>query len=308
MSTAADQLHIEYDAPIDTWFHIGGRAKRLAMPETSEELLRCIELDDELRVLGEGANLLVDDAGVSDLVVSLQQGDFTRTLIDETTGIVQAGAGVALPSLISRCVRSGLGGLEKLAGIPATLGGATIMNAGGTFGELAQFVVRVYAIDRAGREHAFDRTQIDFGYRRSRLNHLIVSGVVLQLEPGDKDTIKQNREACMRYKAQSQPLGDKSAGCVFKNPTLIDPIEEIGQAGDRVSAGMLIDRAGCKGLSVGGASVSQVHANFITTKPDARAHHVIELIGQVRQRVLDRYGVSLDNELIIWTDREEHQP
>lgn len=109
----------------------------------------------------------------------------------------------------------------------------------------------------------------------------------------------------MKYKAQSQPLGDKSAGCAFKNPTLIEPIEDIGEAGQRVSAGMLIDRTGCKGLSVGGASVSQLHANFITTNPDALASHVIELIEQTRQRVFDRFGVSLHNELVIWSDHKE---
>lgn len=301
MSTASDQLNIIHDAPIPTWFHIGGRADRLAKPMNAGELLACLELDDGLRLLGEGANLLVDDDGVSDLVVSLQQGSFLDTLIDESTGLVQAGAGVALPGLINRCVRSGLGGLEKLAGIPATLGGAIIMNAGGAFGEISQHIAQVHAIDRAGREHSFDRGQIDFAYRQSHLNHLIITGAVLQLEIGDREEIAESRARCMRYKADSQPLGDKSAGCVFKNPTLTERIEDFGKEGDRVSAGMLIDRAGLKCLSVRGATVSQVHANFITTTPEARAHDVIELIELVRQRVLDRFGINLHNELVIWS-------
>lgn len=302
MSTASDQLNIQRDVPISTWFHIGGGARRFARPQSGEELLACIELDDQLRVLGEGANLLVGDEGVSDLVLSLQQGIFVDSNIDATTGLVHAGAGVALPGLINRCVRQGLGGLEKLAGIPATLGGAVIMNAGGAFGDMSRFVVQVSAIDRAGRIHTFDRNQIDFGYRQSHLNHLIVTGVVFQLEPGDPAEIAQSRADCMEYKAKTQPLGDKSAGCVFKNPVLLEPIEDIGGASERISAGMLIDRAGCKGLSVRGASVSQVHANFITTTPDARAQDVIELIEDVRERVFDRYGVALQNELVIWTD------
>jgi UDP-N-acetylmuramate dehydrogenase len=304
VSTASDQLHIQHDAPISTWFHIGGGAKRFVRPQTAEELLACIELDDRLRVLGEGANLLVDDAGVSDLVLSLQQGIFIDSQIDETTGLVHAGAGVALPGLINRCVRSGLGGLEKLAGIPATLGGAVIMNAGGAFGDIAQFVVQVSAIDRVGRIHTFDRSQIDFAYRQSHLNHLIVTGVVLQLTPGDREEIARSRAECMEYKARSQPLGDKSAGCVFKNPTLLEPIEGIGGASERVSAGMLIDRAGCKGHTIRGASVSEVHANFITTTPDAKAHDVVELIEVVRERVFDRFGVALQNELVIWSDEQ----
>jgi UDP-N-acetylmuramate dehydrogenase len=110
----------------------------------------------------------------------------------------------------------------------------------------------------------------------------------------------------MAYKSKSQPLGEKSAGCVFKNPTLTNPIEGIGDAGERVSAGMLIDRAGLKGLSVRGASVSQVHANFITTTPDAHARDVIELIELVRARVADAFGVHLHNELVIWSDRKEN--
>lgn len=307
MSTASGQLNIQHDAPISTWFHIGGGAKRLARPETGEDLLACLELDDQLRVLGEGANLLVDDGGVSELVLSLQQGIFIEAQIDESTGLVHAGAGVALPSLINRCVRQGLAGLEKLAGIPATLGGAVIMNAGGAFGEMSQFVVQVTAIDRAGRVHTFDRNQIDFAYRQSHLNHLIVTGIVLQLEPGESEEIARSRAHCMDYKAKTQPLGDKSAGCVFKNPTLLEPIEGIGGASERVSAGMLIDRTGCKGLSVRGASVSQLHANFITTSPGAYARDVIELIEQVRERVFDRYGVALQNELIIWSSPTEDE-
>jgi UDP-N-acetylmuramate dehydrogenase len=303
VSTASHQLDIHENAPISTWFHIGGRAERLARPMSHEDLLACLELDDELRVLGEGANLLVDDGGVADLVVSLQQGVFVDTQLDERTGSVYAGAGAALPGLINRCVRSGLGGLEKLAGIPATVGGAIIMNAGGAFGEVAQHITRVDAIDRAGRTHSFDRAQIDFGYRQSHLNHLIITGAEFRLKPGNPDEIVQSRAECMSYKAKSQPLGEKSAGCVFKNPTLVDPIPGVGEAGERVSAGMLIDRAGLKGLSVRGASVSDVHANFITTTPDAQARDVIELIQQVRTHVEDTLGVSLHNELVIWSDR-----
>ena len=305
MSTASHQLDVQEHAPISTWFHIGGRAHRLARPKNTDELLACIEIDDELRVLGEGAILLVDDAGVSDLVVSLQQGAFIDTQIDETSGLVYAGAGVALPGLINRCVRSGLGGLEKLAGIPATVGGAIIMNAGGAFGEIAQFVTQVRAIDRAGRTHEFDRAQIDFAYRQSHLNHLIITGAVLQLEPGNTTEIAACRAECMAYKAKSQPLGEKSAGCVFKNPTLIDPIEGIGESGDRVSAGMLIDRAGLKGLDIRGASVSHIHANFITTTPDAHARDVIELIEQIQSRVQDTFGVQLQRELVVWSQQEE---
>lgn len=302
MSTGTQNLRIERDAPIPTWFRIGGGAKRLARPESVPELVACLEIDDEFKVLGEGANLLVDDDGISRLVVSLKSRGFKQVEIDPATGVVRAGAGVSLPGLISRCVRDGVGGLEALSGIPATVGGAAIMNAGGSFGSFSDLVLAVHAIDRAGREHTYERAQIDYNYRQSHLNHLIVTEVVLQLTPTDREDLRRRRAECMEYKVGSQPLGEKSAGCVFKNPTLLEPIEGIGGASERVSAGMLIDRAGCKGMSVGGATVSHLHANFITTTADAHAHEVIELIAQVRERVYTHFGVSLHNELVIWSD------
>ena len=296
-------VQIEQNAPIATWFHIGGTAAKLAKPTSVDELRACLDIDDEFKVLGDGANLLVDDEGTTGLVVSLQTRGFDHIEIDRATGIVRAGSGASLPGLINRCVRQGVGGLEVLAGIPATVGGATIMNAGGAFGEIGDRVHTVHAIDRAGRTHSIDRSQIDFGYRQSLLNHLILTEVVFQLEPGDIDVIKAARERCMGYKAKSQPLGEKSAGCVFKNPMLHESIEGIGQAGERVSAGMLLDRAGCKGMGHNGAVVSDVHANFITTRADTKARSVIELIAQVQARVFDVFGVRLDRELVIWGDR-----
>ena len=302
MTPLTQQLQIERNAPIPTWFHIGGCAKALARPNTTAQLLECLDIDDELVVLGEGANLLVDDAGISKLVVSLQTDGFKSVEIDDATGIVIAGAGAALPNLINRCVRQGLGGLEVLAGIPATVGGAAIMNAGGAFGEMADVVIAIHAIDRAGREHTFNRSQIDFAYRQSHLNHLIVTQVVFQLTPGNFGDIKASLNKCMTYKANSQPLGEKSAGCVFKNPILSESIEGIADASSRVSAGLLIDRAGCKGMSVGGATVSNVHANFITTTKDTSARDVMALIIQVQQRVFDSFHTKLDQEVVIWSD------
>jgi len=299
MSTSQEALTIETDAPISTWFHVGGKADRFARPNSTEELLQCLELDPDLLVLGEGANLLVDDAGVNHLVVSLQSDGF-RNIEYDPSGLVRVGAGVALPRLINECVKRGLAGIESLAGIPATMGGAAIMNAGGAFGELASAVHTVHAIDRGGREHAFRRDQIDFDYRQSRLNHLIITGVELLLEQSDVGACQAELARCMDYKAGTQPLKDKSAGCVFKNPTLADDLMDIGAAGQRVSAGMLIDRAGGKSMRVGGASVSDVHANFIVCEPDARARDVIDLIARVQQRVLDTFGVALEREVVIW--------
>ncbi len=300
MSTQTPSVQIETDAPIPTWFGVGGTADRLARPTSAEELRQCIELDPDLRVLGDGANLLVDDAGVGELVVDLSQGSFREVAIHDETGFVVAGSGVRLPQLINECVRRGLGGLETLAGIPASVGGAVVMNAGGAFGEIRESVLRVHAMDRAGREHAIDRSHIDFGYRRSRLNHLILTSVEFTLRPGDAETLRKRLRECMEYKKSTQPLKDDSAGCVFKNPTLERDIEGVGGAGQRVSAGMVIDRAGLKGCRVGGAEVSAQHGNFIVTGEGSTARDVIELIALVQERVLATFGVMLEREVVVW--------
>lgn len=300
MSTQTPSVPIEINAPIPTWFGVGGLADRLARPSTIEELRQCVELDPDLRVLGDGANLLVDDAGVGELVVELSRGVFREIAVHDETGFVIAGAGVRLPQLINECVRRGLGGLEALAGIPASVGGAVVMNAGGAFGEIRETVLRVHAMDRAGREHAIDRTHIDFGYRRSRLNHLLITSVEFTLAPGDPETLRKRLMDCMAYKKATQPLREDSAGCVFKNPTLTRGIEGVGEAGQRVSAGMLIDRAGLKGARVGGAEVSQLHANFIVTHEGATARDIIELIALVQRRVEQSCGVRLEREVVIW--------
>lgn len=295
-------VQIEHDVPIPTWFGIGGRADRLARPADAHELGACIRLDPALRVLGDGANLLVDDAGVGELVVALTGAAFTGWRIDRTSGRVEAMAGANLPKLILETVRVGLSGIEGLGGIPATIGGAVIMNAGGAFGQVADAVSRVHALRRDGSEVSLERDEIDFRYRHSGLNDLILTSVELELHEEDPAALRARLKEVMEYKKRSQPMAERSAGCVWKNPTLPHDLPDVGPKGERVSAGLLIDRAGCKGLRVGGASVSPRHANFVVTEPGdgARAGDVIRLMEQTRLRVLDRFGVALEPEVVIW--------
>jgi len=270
----------------------------------------CVELDPSLVVLGDGANLLVDDAGIESLVVDLSAAAFTaKSQAHEQSGgtiSITVGAGVRLPRLINDTVAAGLGGLEGLAGIPASLGGAVRMNAGGAFGEIASAVVAVQGLDRAGNAVRLERNQIDFGYRRSGLEDLIITAVELGLHPGTKNELKRRRLEVMEHKTATQPLDAKSAGCCFKNPTLerdLDDIDGLGAAGERVAAGLLIDRAGGKSLSVRGAKVSELHANFVVTTPDTKARDVIELMELVEQCVFDRFGVTLEREVVVWSRR-----
>jgi UDP-N-acetylmuramate dehydrogenase len=310
MSSAAvtPDLAIEQRAPIPTWFGVGGGADRLARPRSTAELRRCLEIDHGLRVLGDGANLLVDDDGVGDLVVSLSAPEFTRFEIDPSSGVVHAGGAVKLPSLINRTTDAGLAGLETLAGFPATIGGAVVMNAGGKYGEIADHLVRVWAVDRSGREHVLERSSIGFGYRRSGLNDLIVTAAEFQLSPDDPGRLKSFKHEVMEYKRQTQPLAENSAGCCYKNPTLANdlrlPDPDAGARqfvrGQRVSAGLLIDRAGCKGMRLGSALVSQQHGNFITADNGGKARDVILLIDQVAARVREEFGVELQTEVVIW--------
>ncbi len=300
MDTQTPSVEIETDAPISTWFGVGGRADRLARPRTLDELLECVRIDPDLRILGDGANLLVDDAGVGELVVDLSQGVFKEVEFRSEIDFVVAGAGARLPQLITECARRGLAGLETLAGIPASVGGAVIMNAGGAFGRISDTLARVCAIDRAGREHRFERSQIDFAYRQSRLNHLILTSAEFSLTPGEPAALRDELKRCMAYKKETQPLERVSAGCVFKNPTLREAIEGVGDEGERVSAGKLIDLSGLKGERVGGAKVSDQHANFIVTRDSASARDVIDLIAVVAERVHDRFGVRLEREVVIW--------
>ncbi len=289
---------IERDAPIDTWFRIGGRADRLVRIRTEADLLRALETDQNVRILGDGANLLVDDDGVAELVAATKA--FSNVAVDEAAATISAAAGADLPRLINTAVRAGLAGLEGLAGIPASIGGAIMMNAGGRFGEIKDAVAAVHVVDRAGRRRTLTRGEIDFSYRHSGLEGLIILGAEFQLQKAEREPLRANQVEVMRYKKESQPLAADSAGCVFKNPTLLRDLDGIAAAGARVSAGMLIDRAGCKGLTIGGASISERHGNFFVTTPGATARDVITLMEEASRRVSDAFGVTLEPEVVVW--------
>ncbi|MGD9790355.1 MAG: UDP-N-acetylmuramate dehydrogenase [Phycisphaerales bacterium] len=310
LSSAPDITH---DHAIETWFGIGGRADRFASPQSVDQLRACIEVDPNLRVLGEGANLLVDDAGVADLVVTLNSGEFKAIEFDERERTLRVGAGVDLRMLIPKVVRLGWAGLEGLGGIPASIGGAIVMNAGGTHGQISDRLTRVHALDREARTITLERGEIDFSYRHSGLNHLLITSAEFRFGEGDAIELRETHRRIMEAKGASQPLAAHSAGCCFKNPItphdlapLPPALPDGAKRGSRVPAGLLIDHAGCKGLSRGLCEVSHQHANFIVTpKPDSRkkaaARDVARLMLEVRAKVHDRFGITLEPEVVIWT-------
>ncbi len=323
MTTAVieqDPLIIQH-APIPTWFGIGGSADRFCRPASADALRRCIEIDPALRVLGDGANLLVDDDGVGELVVELSSPAFTKIEMDARTGRTVVGAGVDLAKLVTESVRAGLSGLEGLGGIPATVGGALMMNAGGAFGEIGPSVVRVFAVDRSGAEVVLENTRtlstlgtdrsepqsvarVDFSYRHSGMQGLVITGAELMLPPADPAALRARLKEVMAYKKGSQPMADNSAGCCFKNPTLSADLHDIAEKGKRVSAGLLIDRAGCKGLRSGGAMVSPRHGNFVVTDKGAAARDVINLMELMTARVFDVFGVTIEREVVVWSRKD----
>ena len=303
MSRVLEHLEILEGAPIPTWFAVGGVADRLCRPSDASGVSRCVRAmapgDGPIRVLGDGANLLVDDAGVDGLVLDTAGLDTVE--IDPVNGFVRAGAGVKLPKLITRTARLGLAGLEVLAGIPASVGGAAVMNAGGKFGSIADVISAVEVVrDDDGTVARVGRDSIGYGYRRSGLAGVVVA-VEFQLEPGDPVPIRDRLKSCMEYKKASQPMSADSAGCCFKNPVVPDSIDGVAEAGTRVSAGLLLDRAGCKGLRVGGAGVSEAHANFLVTDAGACARDVVGLMERVAARVYEAYGVMLEREVVVWS-------
>jgi UDP-N-acetylmuramate dehydrogenase len=290
------------DAPIGatmTWYGIGGRADLLIKPRTVDALAtlvkRCYRSGTPLRVLGAGANLLVADEGIDGVVVKLDSPAFTEIKYNATGDVhaMRAGGGADLPKVLMDATRRGLEGLSQMAGIPATIGGAIRMNAGGAYGSIGEAVQTVTCLTRAGETVTYPAREIKFGYRSTNIPDPIIISATFGLAQTDPIKLRDLVKEIFAYKKSTQPLADYSAGCTFKNP--IDPVTE-----QRVPAGKLIDEAGLKGLKVGGATVSDRHANFIVTAPGATADDVVKLLETVKQRVCDATGIQLEEEIVIW--------
>jgi UDP-N-acetylmuramate dehydrogenase len=278
-----------------TWMNVGGAADLFFAPADVQSLQallqRAHEQDLPVRVIGGGANLLVDDDGVDGVVISLEHDSFRAARLDRYPAAAGVAAGADLPKLVMETARQGLTGLHVLAGVPGTVGGAVRMNAGGKYGEIGEVVEAVDLLRFDGSALRLTRGDLEFGYRRTSIPSGIIAQVELKLGHDDPGVTHERVKEIMAEKKRNQPLADKSAGCVFKNPLV---------GGERVSAGKLIDRAGLKGTRVGGASVSERHANFFVTEPGCAARDIIELIERVQRTVVDTHDVRLETELVIW--------
>jgi UDP-N-acetylmuramate dehydrogenase len=233
-------------------------------------------------VLG-GTNLLVKDKGIRGVVVSLSK---LRTIKDEPGSVLYAEGGVGMPTLIGHAIRRSLAGLEWAAGIPGTVGGCVVMNAGTKLGEMKDVVKAVRLVTPTGAVVDCPASEITFSYRQATLPPGIVVGVWLQLKAGVRSDIEQVVKGYLRYRRDTQPLTLPNAGCVFRNPP-----------GD--SAGRIVEAAGLKGAHVGGAWVSDKHANFIVNRGHATAKDVLALIKKVRAQVARKTGMKLELELRV---------
>ena len=205
---------------------------------------------------------------------------------------LHAGAGADIFTTVNEVSRQGLSGMEQMTGIPGSIGGAIRMNAGGSYGCIGDCLETVQCCTMNGELLSFHRSDLDFSYRRTNLPECIILSATFNLEPSDPVSVRKRVLEIMAAKKSSQPMADKSAGCAFRNP--------IDSDGVRVPAGRLIDTAGLKGLTEGGATVSTQHANFITTSPKGNARNVRRLMAEVQKRVLDHHGIQLVPEVVIW--------
>ncbi|MCF8110431.1 MAG: UDP-N-acetylmuramate dehydrogenase [Desulfobacteraceae bacterium] len=294
---------VGFDVPMaaHTSFKVGGPADALAAPADSRQLIDLmVMLEDsgvDWFVLGGGTNLLVKDSGIRGVVISLKQG-FSKIKAEKTgrdSVLVHAGAGARLSALCRYALENNLAGMNFALGIPGTVGGAVIMNAGTGLGTMESVLAGIdvlYVPDKPGTVHG---SRVCFDYRGLVWDDSIITEggrapIILagrfELEPaGDRDQSAE-AESLQAWRRQSQPTG-LSAGCVFKNPS------------PQIPAGKLIDQAGLKGLQIGDAQVSEVHANFIVNLGRASASDILRLTDTVRQKVLKAHGVELEPEIKI---------
>ncbi len=274
-------------APYTTW-RIGGPADLLARPQSREDLEFCLEFSRQkslpLHIMGNGSNLLIRDGGVRGMVI--QTGAWGQVEVAEP--VVRCSAGVLMARVLKAATAAGLGGLEFMAGIPATAGGAAVTNAGTPEGCLGDVIQGAAIITPAGGHLYLASRDIDFAYRYSSLRRAgTVIAVDLQLAATDPRAIRERVQANLARRRARQPLEWPNAGSVFKNPP--------GHY-----AGRLIEAAGASGWQVGPAQVATKHANFIINRGRARAADVLELINRIQEAVARSFGINLELEVEVW--------
>jgi UDP-N-acetylmuramate dehydrogenase len=285
---------IFFDEPMSahTTFRIGGAAECMVLIEQEEELLKLVpylnQIEENYFILGNGSNLLVGDKGYRGVIIKLGEG-MNRISVDGNRIHAQAGALLSKTAAAARDAE--LSGMEFAAGIPGSIGGGVVMNAGAYDGEMKQITESVKVMDKEGKIMVLDNDTMEFGYRTSIIKNrpFIVLEVTLRMQPGNKDEIQSKMKELMEKRQSRQPLNYPSAGSTFKRP-------------EGYFAGKLIMDAGLRGYRIGDAQVSDKHCGFVVNIGNASAADVKEVIEEVQERVKDRFHVRLEPEVIFLGD------
>ena len=286
---------IKFKEPLSkhTSFKIGGPAKFFIEPRDINDLKRLLEKVKRykipLRLIGAGSNLLISDRGIEGAVIKLSSPDFCQVIFREQ--IIEAGSGVRLSKLVKLSQKAGYAGLEFLSGIPGSLGGALVMNAGVSEKNknicLGNLVESVKVMDYNGKVKSLGKDKLKFNYRKSNLAKYIILSAHLKLKKESKEKISQKMKCYLDRRCLTQELSYFSAGCIFKNPL-------------PHAAGKLIESCGLKGRSFRGAQISCRHANFIINKGKARAVDVLKLMDDIQREVMRKFRIELKPEIKIW--------
>jgi len=277
-----------FDEPLKnhTWYKIGGPASVLCSPESEDSLIallkKCKELEVEYFLLGDGANVLVNDSGYNGVIITLKS-NLNKCFVHEQKLFAEAGA--YLNDVILLAQDNGLAGLESLSGIPGTVGGALYMNAGIDSGNIGDVVEKVMILNDEFEMVTLEAKDIEFGYRHvPQLKDKIILGTLLNMKPSSYEKLSRFRNELLKKRAEKQPLDCPSCGSVFKRP-----------AGFYV--GKMVQDLGLKGFRIGDAEISYKHAGFITNKGNATAADVIAVIEKIKLEVLNEYKVELETEV-----------
>ncbi|MCH5257535.1 MAG: UDP-N-acetylmuramate dehydrogenase [Lachnospiraceae bacterium] len=272
-----------------TTFKVGGEAECMVLIEKEEELIELVpylnQVDQEYFILGNGSNLLVGDKGYRGIIISLGAG-MNKIEVKDNRIIAQSGALLTQTAVVARDAE--LTGMEFAVGIPGSVGGGIVMNAGAYDGEMKQITESVKVMDKEGKILILDNDTMEFGYRTSIIKNrpFIVLEVVLRLQKGNKEEIRKKMEELMEKRRSKQPINFPSAGSTFKRP-------------EGYFAGKLIMDAGLRGYSIGGARVSDKHCGFVINTGTATAADIKEVIEEVQEKVRERFQVTLEPEVIF---------
>ena len=297
-NTKIPKNKIRYNEPMSkhTTFKIGGPAECFIEIDNLEDLKEAINLAKQnnikLTIIGNGSNVLVKDNGIKGITLNIKLEKIDIKTEDNNEKIkMTVGAGEKLGKLAQICLKEGITGLEELAGIPGTIGGAIKMNAGAHDREIKDIIKSVQCIDYNGNQKKFTKEQLEFGYRKSIFTKekYIILEAILELQKGKQEEIKEKMEKYMICRKEKQPLEYPSAGSTFKRDT------------DFITA-RLIDEAGLKGYSIGDAKISTKHSGFIINKGNATADDVISLIKYVKNTVYKKFNKEIELEIEIVGD------